>query len=482
MALLGIDIGTSACKVAVFSENGSVLAEASGEYPVYYPKSGYAEQSPDEWYEATAKCINIVLKNVDKNDIKAVGIDGQGWSCIPIDKNNKVLYNTPIWFDMRATAQCKELKEFEDEIWEISQNSIQPSYSTPKVMWFKRNYPEIYNNTDKFIMSNSFIALKLTGNCLQDKSMSYGHYFYDIKKGDYNFQLIEKLGLKKEHYPKIVDCHHIVGEVTAEAAGKTGLKCGTPVIIGGLDAACGTLGAGVINVGQAQEQGGQAGGMSICTENPKGDKRLILGDHVVPNLYLLQGGSVAGGAAMNWFKKEFGGSFSELDGLAETVSAGSDGLVFLPYLNGERSPIWDENAKGVFYGLTFKSTKGHFSRAVMEGVGYSLRHNLEAAKSTGARIDKLYSVGGAAESKLWMQIKSDITGYQMAVPNSNNATTLGAVILAGVAVGIYKDFKDAVSKTVKFSAEYEPVKNSLYDNNYTKYINIYKQLKEVMSE
>ena len=478
MSLLGIDIGTSACKVAVFSEDGEVLKSYSREYPVYYPKSGYAEQNPDEWYAAICSCI----KELSDYDITAIGIDGQGWSCIPVDKNHNSLCNTPIWFDMRSTKECKSLSLFDEEIWQVSQNPIQPSYSTPKALWFKNNYPEIYNKAYKFLMSNSFIAMKLTGNILQDKSMSYGHYFYNMKTCEYDYNLLEKIGLNSNHYPEIVDSHHIVGEITEKASKETGLKTGIPVIIGGLDAACGTLGAGVIHAGQTQEQGGQAGGMSICTKSHLSDKRLILGNHVVPDLYLLQGGTVAGGAAMNWFKKEFGGTFGEIDSCAEVVSEASEGLIFLPYLNGERSPIWDENAKGVYYGVTFKTTKAHFARATMEGTAFALRHNLETAKKTGAKIEKLYSVGGAANSKLWMQIKSDITGYEMVVPNSENATTLGAVILAGAAAKVYRDFSDAISKTVRFTAEYKPKKYDQYEKSYEKYLKIYEQLKGVMSE
>ena len=261
-------------------------------------------------------------------------------------------------------------------------------------------------------------------------------------------------------------------------------------MVGGLDAACGTLGAGVVHAGQTQEQGGQAGGMSICMDRVKADKRLILGNHVVPKLWLLQGGTVAGGGAVKWFCEQFGDSFSsekplkEMDRQAEQIAAGSEGVLFLPYLNGERSPIWDPNAKSVYYGLSFSKTKAHLARATMEGVAFSLRDNLEAAFSCGAKTNRLYAMGGAANSALWTQIKADVTGLPISVPGSDEATCLGAVILAGVGVSLYSSFSKAVEQLVSIKKEYLPNKENyeIYNQNFKKYKEIYESLKGVMAE
>lgn len=259
-------------------------------------------------------------------------------------------------------------------------------------------------------------------------------------------------GIEPGLLPDIVPCHAPVGNVTAQAAALTGLRIGTPVVAGGLDAACGTLGAGVVQAGQTQEQGGQAGGMSLCMDTCRMDPALILGAHVVPELWLLQGGTVGGGGAMNWFEREFGAeeralarkngtnSFVELDRQAERIPAGSEGMVFLPYLAGERSPIWNAQAKGVFYGASFATGRTHFARAVMEGVAYSLRHNLEVAEKAGAKAGVLRAMGGAANSRLWTQIKADVTGKTIEVPSSDTATALGAAILAGMGTGVYESF------------------------------------------
>lgn len=498
--LLGIDIGTSACKIALFSKDGKVEAAASGEYKVYYPKTGWAEQNPDEWWEAVSDTIRKVLKSsrVSPAEIAGVGIDGQSWSAIAIDKKGKVLTNTPIWMDTRAQSICDRVNEEigADRIFELCGNMLQPSYTTAKILWYKENLPEVYAKTDKILQSNSFIAYRLTGRITQDISQGYGLHCFNMRTGQWDEEMCEALGIPMSFLPEIVPCHEIIGTVTEEAAEKTGLMAGTPVAAGGLDAACGTLGAGVVHAGETQEQGGQAGGMSICIEEYAADPRLILGYHVVPGQWLLQGGTVGGGGVMRWLEQEFADyersvavekgktSLHQYNDEASVIPPGSDGLVFLPYMAGERSPIWDPNAKGVFYGLDFSKTKGHFIRSCMEGVAYSLKHNLDIAESVGAHVKELLAVGGSANSALWMQIKSDITGKPLAVPFSDTATTLGAALLAGVGVGMYDSFEDAVAQTVKITRRYEPNPENaeVYEKNYETYLALYENLKDLMKK
>jgi xylulokinase len=495
--LLGIDIGTSACKIALFEKDGTVVVSTTGDYPVYYPHEGWAEQNPDEWWNAVCKAIQDMLAAypIQPEEIVGIGIDGQSWSAIPLDKNGAVLANTPIWMDTRSQSICDRLnkKIGANQIFELTGNSLQPSYTTAKILWYRENIPEIYTQIDKILQSNSFIAYRLTGALTHDLSQGYGIHCFDMRKGDWNDEMCEALEIPRSFLPELVPSHQIVGKVTKKAAKLTGLAEGTPVVAGGLDAACGTLGAGVIKPGQTQEQGGQAGGMSISIEEYAADPRLILSPHVVPGQWLLQGGTTGGGGVMRWFEREFAeaermkeekgdsSSLVQLNELAEKVAAGSDGLVFLPYMAGERSPIWDPNAKGVYYGLDFSKTKGHMVRAAMEGVAYSLKHNLDIAEETGAKVDELWAMGGSANSRLWTQIKADVTGKPIAVPTSDTATTLGAVILAGVGVGLYKDFEEAVNMTVKVTRHHEPdmENHARYQKNYETYLALYKNLKDI---
>ncbi|MFV0527494.1 MAG: xylulokinase [Lachnospiraceae bacterium] len=498
--VMGIDIGTSACKVAVFDSYGQVAANATGEYPVFYPKPGYAEQNPEDWWEAACGAIRKMLaaSGIAPGSIAGIGIDGQSWSAIPIDRNGKVLLNTPIWMDTRAASICERLnKEIgEDAIFEVSGNPLQPSYSTAKILWYQENYPELYKDIAYVLQSNSFIGYRLTGTVSQDVSQGYGLHCFNMRTGTWDERMGKALGIPRHFLPDIYPSSQVIGTVTAEAAAQSGLMQGTPVVAGGLDAACGTLGAGVIHDGETQEQGGQAGGMSICTTTYLADPKLILSAHVVPNAWLLQGGTTGGGGVMRWLEQQLG-DFERAEGkrlnksslelfneLAAAVPPGSDGMVFLPYMAGERSPLWDPNAKGVYYGLDFRKTKGHFIRSAMEGVAFSLQHNLKTAEKAGANVSVLRAMGGAANSLLWTQIKADVTGRKIVVPASDTATTWGAAILAGVGVGLFRDFEEAVDQSIAIKREHLPQaeNRAVYDRNYEVYKTLYEQLKDVMKE
>ncbi len=498
--LLGIDIGTSGCKVAVFSEAGQLIASETQPYNVIYPKEGWVEQDPNEWWNSVVKAIKSLVcnNNVEPSDIKAIGIDGQSWSAIPIDRKGKVLANTPIWMDTRAHKICSRLKDEigEQKIFSLCGNPMEPMYTLPKILWFKEEMPKVYSETYKFLQSNSFIVYRLTGNISQDISQGYGMQCFDIKTGSWDKDMAAKMGIDLGMLSeRIYKCHEIVGHVSGEAANITSLCEGTPVVAGGLDAACGTLGAGVINAGQTQEQGGQAGGMSICLEEYKADPRLIMSCHVVPGKWLLQGGTVGGSGVIKWFEREFceaerrlaahnnNNSFDQMNMEAEQIPAGSEGVVFLPYMAGERSPIWDKKAKGVFYGLDFSKTRAHMIRACFEGVAFSLKHNLHVAHEAGADVQVMYATGGAANSMLWTQIKADVTGKEVYVPSSDASATMGAAMLSGIGVGIYSDFEEAVSKFVRIVRKHTPAEQKKeYEKNYSIYLDLYRNLMGIMSE
>ncbi|MBC7959588.1 MAG: carbohydrate kinase, partial [Vallitaleaceae bacterium] len=325
-----------------------------------------------------------------------------------------------------------------------------------------------------------------TGKYSQDYSQGYGFHFFNMATGQWDEAIAHQLGLPLDLMAPIMHCHDVVGTITEAVALATGLAVGTPVVAGGLDAACCTLGAGVIYEGQTQEQGGQAGGMSIAMKQPLIHPKLILSYHVVPNMWLLQGGSTGGGGTLNWLSRELGHAeknqakdqgrnvFEVMSEEAETIAPGSEGVLFLPYMKGERSPLWNSKAKGVYYGLSYDKTRAHMIRSTMEGVGYSLLHNIETAQEVGAVVGKLLSVGGSANSHVWTQLKADITGRDIEVPYSDHSTTLGAAILAGIGVGIYKDFEDAVQKTVQIQRIHKPnpERKAAYLEGYQNYLKL----------
>jgi len=488
--LLGIDIGTSSCKAALFRPDGTAAASGGSEYPVSYPEKGRAEQDPRDWWNGVCRAVRNLIgeSRIDPAEIAGIGVDGQSWSAVALDAAGEVLCPTPIWTDTRSAEICRETAERigEEKLFALCGNPAQPGYTWPKILWYRKHRPEVFSKTAKILQSNSYIVYRMTGEMTQDLSQGYGLACFDMRKGCWDEEACETLGIPRHFLPEIVPCHRVVGKLTREAAGQTGLIEGIPVVAGGLDAACGTLGAGVVSPGQTQEQGGQAGGMSICIDRYAADPRLILGFHVVPGRWLLQGGTTGGGGALKWLRETMCPelSFAEMSTLAEQAPAGSGGVTFLPYMAGERSPIWNPGACGVFFGLSFSTTRGQMIRACMEGVAYSLRHNLETAESAGARAGTLRAMGGSANSRIWTQIKADVTGCGIEVPGSDTATTLGAAMLAGVGTGVFGSFEEAAAQTVKVRKTFapDPGAKAVYDQGYETYRKLYERLEGMMRD
>ena len=487
--LLGVDIGTSSCKTALFDPEGKVVAQGGCEYPVSYPRKGWAEQDPAQWWEGVCRAVREMISDngIDPAEIAGIGTDGQSWSAIALDREGNVLCPTPIWTDTRSEEICRETEDrlTAEKLFDLCGNPAKPGYTWPKILWYRKHRPEVFEKTEKILQSNSYIVYRMTGEITQDLSQGYGLACFDMRKGCWDEEMCEALGIPRRMLPEILPCHQIVGKLTVDAAKQMGLREGIPVAAGGLDAACGTLGAGVVSPGQTQEQGGQAGGMSICIDQYAADPRLILGFHVVPGRWLLQGGTTGGGGALKWLRETMCPelSFAEMSALAETAEPGSGGVTFLPYMAGERSPIWDPNACGVFFGLNFGVTRAQMIRACMEGVAYSLRHNLETAAEAGARAGVLRAMGGSANSRIWTQIKADVTGCGIEVPGSDTATTLGAAMLAGVGTGVWQGFEEAARQTIRVNRTYEPdpAVKEIYDRGYETYRKLYGNLKDLMN-
>lgn len=491
--LIGIDIGTSAVKLVLFeSTDLSVpIAQASGAYPTAHPAPHHAEQNPDDWWHATAAGLRelLAVAGISPGAIAGIGVSGQSWAAVPLSRTGEVLCPTPIWSDTRCAAICRRL---EDEIgaarlFACSGNPTAPGYTFPKILYYKEHRPEVYRGAAAILQSNSYIVYRLTGICSQDRSQGYGLSCFDIRRGEWDEALCRESDVRPSLLPTLYDSHEIVGRVHREAAEQTGLAVGTPVVAGGLDAACDALGIGVIEVGQTQEQGGQSGGMSICLDTPVSDARLILCRHVLPQKWLLQGGTVGGGALLQWLAREFGAAFdndfAQMDREAAATPAGADGLLLLPYFAGERSPIFDPDAKGVYFGVDFAKTRGHFVRANLEAAAYALHHNLTVAAQAGAVVRELIASGGASKSVLWTQIKADVTGCRIRVPAVSATAAAGAAMLAGVGVGAIPDFKTATAgiRTCR-THEPRPENREVYRRGFESYLSLYQVLAPLMHQ
>lgn len=488
---LGIDIGTSGCKLALFDDAGALLYAASEVYPTHYPAPGEVEQEPEDWWRAVCRGLNRLWEQgAGPASVAAIGIDGQSWSAVPVDAEGTVLARTPIWMDTRAARVAAKWSErlTPERIFAVSGNPFSPTYTLPKVLYWMEREPEFIKRAWHILQSNSFIVYRLTGAVSMDFSMAYGWHNFNQRTLKYDTALTREFGVPERFLTEPVPSHTVIGRVTAGSARLTGLLAGTPVVAGGLDAACGTFGAGVTEPGQTQEQGGQAGGMSICLDTPLSHEKLILSPHVIPDRWLLQGGSVGGGASLKWFAEQLGavqpggetaiersvgGIFKLLDAEAESSTVGAGGVVFLPYFAGERSPLWDTKACGMYFGLKFSTAHADLVRATMEGAAFALRHNIETALETGASIKELRATGGSANSRIWTQIKADVTNTSISVPDADDATARGAAMLAMLGVGCYPDARSAADAIVRVSRVQEPTENT---PKYGAYYGIYKSL------
>ena len=492
-ALLGIDIGTSSGKVGIFDRYGRILASGTVRFSTVRREADQVEQDPEEWWGLTSRLIRELLDSEAMRDVRVcgVGVDAQGWSMIPVDTKGNMLFPNMIWMDTRSEDICRRYRREigDDRIFEVCGNQLGGGYSLPKILWLREWYPDIFEKIHTVLQANSYIVYRLTGRFTQDVCQSYAYQCFDNRRGDWDRDLMHAFGLSEQLFPEISPCDAVVGTVTKKASELTGLKEGTPVVAGGLDAACAALGIGVIADGEAQEQGGQAEGMSICTGSYAADPRLILSRHVVPGYWLLQGGTVGGGGAVDWARNLFLSSeaekptvYAEMDRMSASVPAGAEGVVFLPYMRGERSPIWDPYAKGVFYGLDFSKTRAHMIRAVQEGIAFSLRHNLEVAERAGCKVDTLWAAGGSAKSGHFLQIKADITGKKMCVAASDMGAAQGAALLAGVGTGFYSSYKEAKEQVVHLDRTFAPRREeqAVYDVRFGQYLELYQSLKGLM--
>lgn len=497
--LIGIDIGTSSLKTAVWRDDGVMLAKATYDYAVVRPYPTWAEMNPLDWWDAACATLRAVLSEskIDPAAVAGVGVDGLGWSPALVDVHDVPVYPSLIWLDRRTDAEAKTLQAHPDAAYlvDLVANPIDPAYITTKLIWLQKNEPALYRRIHKMHTSSGFLVKKLTGEDICDYTQAYGFHCFDIRRERWDEKAADILGIDLERLPALRQSCQIVGEVSREAARATGLAAGTPVIAGALDAAVGALGTGIVRVGQTADQGGTAFGMSICADQVIVEPRLIFSHHVVPGLYLLQGGTVGGGM-FPWFRQTLGqaeqvaaaalggDAYDLMNSEANQSPPGARGMLFLPYMSGERSPLWNSNARGVFFGMSYASTRGDLLRAIMEGCAFAVYHNLVVALDAGATISELIGFGGAAGSSLWCQIKADISSRTFSVlrraDGQQGDNTLGLAVMVGSAVGIYPDMAAAIEQFLPLRQVYQPdaERHRLYQDLFRLYLNLSNKLRD----
>lgn len=445
--ILAHDLGTSGNKATLFDGEGRLIAGAFEPYPTTYPQPNWAEQEPADWWRAVSVSTRRLLAEAaalgySPAAIAAVGFSGMMMGCLPVDGQGRPLRSCIIWADQRAQAEAAAMAELcgAEAVYLRCGHRVSPAYVAPKILWVRAHQPGIYARAAHFLRPKDYIVFRLTGEIATDYSDASGTLLFDLATRRWAGDLLEKLGLSEEQFPRLHASTNVVGVVTAAAAAETGLQVGTPVVIGGGDGACAGAGAGVVEPGAAYCVIGTSAWISVATREPVPDalQRTMTFHHVHPQRYAPMGVQQMAGGAREWAWRALAGdSGLDLDSVAATVAPGAGGLLFLPYLMGERSPWWNPQARGAFVGLAMPHGKAEMARAVLEGVGYGLNQILRALQSHVPAIDAVRLIGGGGKSRLWQQILADIFALPIhMLALKAEATSWGAAVAAGVGAGL----------------------------------------------
>ncbi len=496
--LLGVDIGTSGTKSVLFDEAGAQLASVTAEYPLYQPKPGWAEQEPEDWWRAAAESIAAVLakSGVDAGEVACVGLTGQMHSLVCLDGAGKVLRRAILWCDQRTAGAAAELTETvgRERLVEITANPAMTGFTAAKLLWLRKHEPQIYEKTRKILVPKDYIRFCLTGEFAAEVSDASGMQLLDVAERRWSEPLLALLGIDRALLADVYESVCITGQVTPSAAKLTGLKAGTPVVGGAGDQAAGGIGNGIVRSGTVSATLGTSGVVFAHTDKMLLDKkgRVHTLCHAVPGCWHIMGVTQAAGLSLKWFREQFCGEeeavsarlgedvYALLDREAEAVPAGCDGLFYLPYLMGERTPHLDPYARGVFFGLTARHTRAELLRAVMEGVSYSMKDCLEIIGRMGIAVREVRASGGGGRSMFWRQMLADMFGKKVTTTNAAEGPALGAAILAGTAAGLYGSVAEGCDAVLERKTVQQPdqAARQVYKARYPLYQSLYRSLKK----
>lgn len=478
--LIGIDVGTSGTKCVLFDTCGNALISFTEEYPMYQPNNGWAEQNPEDWWQASKKALAKVTEWVKDGEIAGIGLSGQMHSLVLLDKENNVLRPAILWCDQRTSKECEDIENIigHDRLIEITANPALPGFTASKIMWVKKNEPENFKKIEHILLAKDYIRFRLTSEYATEVSDASGMQLLDVKNRCWSEEVCEKLGIEMKWLAKVYESCEVTGKISKMASDETGLPEGVPVAGGGGDNACAAIGTGVYKDGKAFTTIGTSGVVFAHTSKPTIDPkgRIHTFCAAVPGEWHVMGVTQAAGLSLNWFRNNLASdvSYAEIDKECEKLPIGSEKLIYLPYLMGERTPILDSDARGVFLGLSAMHSKFHMARSVIEGVSYSLYSCLEVLDEVGVETSDMALCGGGGKSTFWHKMIADVYGKNVKTMLSNEGAALGAAILGGVAAGVYSSVEDGCKKAVKEKEALSFDKAS--HNEYIKYYNIYKSI------
>lgn len=475
--LLGVDFGGGASKATLLSENGSIIAASTVEYPTLYPRSGWAEQNPSDWYRAIVVNIRSVIEKsgISACDIAAVCLDAATHTAVLCDGDFNVLRPAIYWTDTRSTEEVRYLNEnFGETVLKQSLHTADTIWTLPQLLWVKQNEPEIWAKCEKILFAKDYIRHMLTGDYVTDYIEAQGSMLFDCGAMSWSDELCGIIGFAPERLAQIVSPRDIAGYITPEAAGQTGLAEGTPVLCGTTDTAMEVFAAGATSAGNMTVKLATAGRICVITDRAYPNRHLINYSHIRGGLWYPGTATKSCAASYRWFRDTFGGDYRELDKCAKGTPIGCGGLMFHPYLGGELTPYGDPLLRASFTGISAQHTKGAFARAVLEGVAFSLLDCKKYLETLNIPHDTAaFIIGGGSLSPLWRQIIADTLGIVLYQKESSDSS-LGSAMLAGIAAGVFHDEADAVEKCTKIISKTEPDME-----NHEKYARIFKKYKAV---
>ena len=493
--LIGIDVGTTGSKAVLIDADGTVKASITNEYPMYTPYPAWAEQDPSDWWTATIASIRQALEKaeVSAQQVAGVGLTGQMHGLVALDAQGQVLRRCIMWNDQRTAPQCATITRQVgiQNLLRWTGNPVLPGFTAPKILWVRENEPEVYRRIAKVLLPKDYVRYCLTGGFFSDVSDASGTSLFDVGQRRWSEDMLKALDIPREWLPEVTESPVVSARINAAAAKLTGLLEGTPVVGGGGDNAAANVGVGVIREGVVSVSLGTSGVVFAASDTyrvePEGKLHAFC--HAVPGMWHLMGVMLSAAGSFRWFRDALGDT--EMAQAAETgrdvydiltekaaqVPAGCEGLLFLPYLTGERTPYPDPDARGVFFGLSLRHRKPHLTRAVLEGVSYGLRDSLELMKNLGLPIRQIIALGGGARSTLWRQILADVFNMGLVTVNVTEGAPYGAALLAGVGAGVYQDVATACQTVVRVSGETGVgAATSVYADYYPRYRALYAAL------
>ncbi len=471
--LLGIDFGGGSSKATLLSAEGKIVAEASAEYETYHVENGFCEQKPEDWKQALRQTAISLLEQsgIDVDDILAVALDSATHTAVLCDKDMNPLRDAIHWTDSRSRAQSAYLREkYGERIFELTYHKPDTIWTLPQLLWVKENEPEVFGKISNILFEKDYLRYLLTGVVCTDNIEAQGSMLFDSAKGEWSAEICDMIGLPVSVLPRIVRPTDIIGSITEEGAALTGLKAGIPVICGTTDTVMEVFASGATGAGDTTVKLATAGRICVITDKAFPDRDVVNYSHIIDGLWYPGSATKAAASSLRWYRDTFGGDYRELDDGAAGVTVGCDGLVFHPYINGELTPYADPRLCGSFVGIRSGHTKAHFTRAVLEGVAFSLLHSKKKLESLGIKCaQRATLIGGGAKSPLWQSIVADCLDIELNVTDSSDSS-LGSAMLAGVAMGVFESAEAAAKACIHVNKTVKPNKE-----NHEKYMKLFQE-------